>query len=104
MLDSPRENLIPSYRIRSPLPPSLLHGEYLHHSDKDVDEVEFERNALVDRVALHQASLRHPSVGQDLLDVVEREAREYRESFRLVSMRFKDWARFEGQLELRESA
>lgn len=59
------------------LPPVLLaHAQDLHHTDEDVQEVELEADALVDRVLLDQAPLRHARVVQDLLDVVEGEATE----------------------------
>lgn len=52
------------------LPVLALHGKNLDHANKDVDKVELEANALVDNVPLHQTSLRHAGVCQDLLDVV----------------------------------
>ena len=58
------------------LPPVLLHGQDLHHSDEDVDEVQLEVNGLVDRVLGHEATLSHAGVVEDLLHVVQCEATE----------------------------
>lgn len=57
-------------------PPTLLHSENLHHADEDVDEIELQRDALVDRVLLHQATLSKPGVVENFLHVVESEATE----------------------------
>ena len=53
---------------------ALLHHQDLDHPNEDVQEVELERDTLVDRVLLDDARLGHPRVIQDLLDIVESEA------------------------------
>lgn len=58
------------------LPPSLLHSQNLNHTHKDVDEVELQGDGLVYGVLLHEATLGHAGVGEDLLHVVESEAAE----------------------------
>lgn len=73
------------FSICSLLPP-LLHGQDLHHADEDVDEVEFERDGLVDGIASEHASFGHSGVGEDLLGIVEGEAAEDGQSVDLVSI------------------
>ena len=54
----------------------MLHCQDLHQADEDVDEVELERDGLVDHITLHEAALGHAGVVEDLLDVVKGEAAE----------------------------
>jgi hypothetical protein len=58
------------------LPPALAHPENLDHPNEDVDEVQFKRDGLVDGIFTDNATLSEPSMLQDLLDVVQREAAE----------------------------
>lgn len=53
---------------------TLLQHADLDHADEDVEEVELQRDGLIDRIALHDASLRKTSMVQHLLHVIEREA------------------------------
>lgn len=55
-------------------PAVLVHGQNLYHADENVQEVQLKRNALVDRVAYHAASLSHLGVVQNLLHIVQGEA------------------------------
>jgi len=55
-------------------PISLLHSKNLDHTDKNVDKVKLERDALIDRIRLHEAALAHPCVMQHLLHIVKSEA------------------------------
>jgi hypothetical protein len=52
----------------------LLHTQDLNHADENVDEIQFQRDALIDSIALHDASLSQARVVQDFLDIVEGEA------------------------------
>lgn len=51
----------------------LLHHQDLDHSDEDVEEVQLERDALVNGVLLDDAALGQTGVVEDLLDVVQSE-------------------------------
>jgi hypothetical protein len=51
-----------------------LHTENLYHTNKDVDEVKFEANTLVDWVSADYTALSKTSAVQDFLDVIESEA------------------------------
>lgn len=62
------------------LPPALLHHQDLDHPDEDVQEVQLERDALVDRVPLDHAPLSKSRVVEHLLYVVERETTEHSQS------------------------
>lgn len=65
------------YQRLASLPPVIpLHAKDLDHANEDVDKVQLKADALVDNISLHQASLGHPGVRQDLLDVVQSEATE----------------------------
>jgi len=58
-LSSPSSSLsyLFPYHWLSLLPAVLLHHQDLNHADEDIEEVKFERNALVNRVFLDDASL-----------------------------------------------
>lgn len=75
---SPCPSRSPSQRTVFPrsLPPPLLHGQDLHHPHKDVDKVQLQRDALVDRVLGQQPPLGEARMVQHLLHVVQREAAE----------------------------
>lgn len=62
------------------LPPALLHHQNLDHPDEDVQEVQLERDALVDRVPLDHAPLGKSCMVEHLLDIVEREATKHSQS------------------------
>lgn len=65
------------FKARSRLLPVVaLHGQDLHHTDKDVDEVQLQTDALVDYIPANKSSFGHASVVQDLLDVIKGEATE----------------------------
>lgn len=52
------------------LSPSLLHSQDLYHADKDVDEVQLQRDRLIYRIAFEVALLCGSSMVQNLLNVV----------------------------------
>ena len=58
------------------LPPVLLHGQDLDHSDKNVDEVQLKVDGLVDRILRHEASLSQAGMVENLLHIVQGEATE----------------------------
>lgn len=62
------------------LPPVLLHHQDLNHPDKDIQEVQLQRDALVDRVPLDHAPLSKSRVVQNLLHIVERETAKQSQS------------------------
>lgn len=59
------------------LPPVLLHHKDLDHADKNVEEVELQGDAFVDRVTAHHTSLGEAGVVENLLDIVQGETAEY---------------------------
>lgn len=56
------------------LPPILLHHQYLHHPDEDIEEVQLQANTLVDRVLLDDTPLGQSGVVEHFLHVVQGEA------------------------------
>lgn len=75
-----------SFSSFSLLSPPLLHGQDLHHTDEDVDEVELEGDGFVHGVASEHAAFGHTCVGQDLLGVVESETAKDGQSIENVSV------------------
>jgi hypothetical protein len=58
----------------------LVYHKDLHHPDKDIQEVKLEADALIDCVFAHQATFRHSSVHEHLLDIIEGEATKDRQA------------------------
>lgn len=52
----------------------LLHHENLDEADEDVEEIELERDALVDRISLDNTALGKTGVVQHLLDIIQGKA------------------------------
>ena len=65
-------SVTPTHNYLSPV--AAPHTQNLHHSNKDVQEIECKTDALVDNIALDKSALSHARMVQDLLDVVERES------------------------------
>ncbi|KKA17376.1 hypothetical protein T310_8777, partial [Rasamsonia emersonii CBS 393.64] len=61
-------------------PVLTLHSQDLDHPDEDVDEVEFQADALIHRVLLDNAPLGETGVVQDPLHIIQGEAAEHGET------------------------
>ena len=63
----------PSYNLLSPV---LLHHQNLYHPNEDVQEVQLQANALIDRILWNSSLLSQPSVHQNFLDIIESKTTE----------------------------